>query len=489
MILVAVITATVGLCLVATRDDGATSPEAALHELIDAVEHRDLAGVLVALPPAERLAVTDRLPTLAAQLRTLGLLAGGDDTASAFPVVTVDDLRVTTTPYDTDVAAVDLIGGTLTTSFGTDAGGPVTPEGSQLLVGRGDTAAPASSTTVRDLAVEPVRLIAVREGGGWHISPTYSVVDAMAADGLVPEGGIAVPDVGSGPYAYGAETSEGAVVDLFRAYADSDLDRLVALLAVDEARGLYDYASLILPGTTQLLEDLRVGGQYDVVLNSISTSVEGSGDSRRVRVTGLDLDVRDQIHKQHVVLHDGCLHVDARIEDDDEPYQRHDVCAGEWDDPDAEVRPLDNVVANAAVFGGGAELPTFTVIERNGRWFISPIRSILDATIDTLDQLDASDQRSFLDRLSRSAHAGVGDGLTGSPLPADLTPEERAATLVGRCDALVVDGPDGGAVRDRCVDRLVRTGSIAWDAIAQDRRAGLAPPPEPPLEPPAEPPS
>lgn len=504
VILVLVIVATVGVCLALTRDDGASTPEAAADDLIAAVTAGDAAGVLLALPPTERAALTDRLGDLTGSLRALGLIEGGDDTAPDLPSLSIAGLRVSTTPYDDDVAAVDLIGGQLTLAFGAGEGGPLTDAGRALLEGTGDDAPSGATTITRDLAQEPIRLIALREGGGWHVSITYSVVDALVADG-----GVAVPVIGGGPFGYGATTAEAAVRDLFTAYADSDLDRLIALLATDEARSLYDYAPMILPGTTQLVEDLRATGAYDVQLNGLATEVVGSGGTRRVRVTGLDLDIRDQVRKLHLVLQDGCLHVDYRIDDDDEPYERYDICRDEWDDPDAVSRPLDNAVGNAAVFGGGAELPTFTVVERNGRWFISPIRSLFDATVDTLSALDAADQQAFLERLTRSARAGVGDGLTGDPVPPDLTPEERAAVLIARCDGLLPDQPStaavdpgagggsdpdpggasttpataetfAGATRRDCVDRLVRTGAIVWDAIPEDRRAGLAAPPPPP---------
>jgi hypothetical protein len=508
-----VIVLTVGVCLALTRDDGATTPEAALDQLVDAVESGDASEVLLALPPAERLALAEGFPDLAEHLEALGLLHGGEGSGPGLPRLSVDGLRVATTTYDENVAAVDLIGGTLTIELGPGDDLPLTDAGQELLAGPEGTVAPDGTTITRDLAQEPVRLIAIREGGGWHISIAYSIVDALVADG-----GVAVPAMGNGPFPYGAATAEAAVVDFVRAYADGYLDRLVTLLASDEARSLYDYAPVILPGTSQLVEDLMLMGAYDVQLNNISTAVEGRGDSRTVTITGLDLDIRDQVRKVHIVLADGCLHVDERIDDDDPPFAAYDICAGQWDDPDATDRPLDNPVANAAVFGGGAELPTFTVVERNGRWFISPIRSLLDATTGTLDRLGPDEQRAFLERLVRSARAGVGDGLIGDPLSPDLTPQDRATTLIARCDALVDDdaaapppadgappsetttstapsgsgdGSDPGAasataethaaaVRRDCIDRLVRTGSIAWDAIPEDRRAGLAPPPPAP---------
>jgi hypothetical protein len=514
---VAVIIVSVGVCLALTRDDGSETPEQALDELITAIESGDALGVLDALPPAERRALVDGVPALADPLAGLGLIAGGDGAAS-LPALSVQDLKVSTTAFDENVAAVDLIGGRLTASFEADDGGMLTDAGRELLVGSADTGSASATgltegdlTITRDLAQEPIRLIAIREGGGWHISLAYSIVDALVADG-----GVAVPAMGNGPFAFGAETAESAVTDFVHAYADGYLDRLIALLASDEARSLYDYAPVIVPRTGQLIDDLMLMGAYDVVLNSIATSSEGSGDTRTVTVTGLDLDIRDQVHKVHLTLDNGCLHVDERIDDDDAPYAVYDICSGEWDDPDAVNRPLADIVGNASVFGGGAELPTFTVVERNGRWFISPIRSILDATVGTLDHLGPDEQRAFLGRLVRSVRAGVGDGFIGEPLSPDLTPEARASTLIARCDALVPDDPPAtdppttgapatsttttapagdpatgsdpaaaeatsetraAAVRRDCIDRLVRTGSISWDAITPERRAGLAPPP------------
>src|SRR5215204_4081982 len=94
VILVAAILATVGLCLALTRDDGASTPEGALDELVEAIGSGDALGVLLALPPSERQAVTDRIGDLTSPLAALGLVRSGDDALPSLPSLSVDDLRV-----------------------------------------------------------------------------------------------------------------------------------------------------------------------------------------------------------------------------------------------------------------------------------------------------------------------------------------------------------------------------------------------------------
>jgi hypothetical protein len=208
--------------------------------------------------------------------------------------------------------------------------------------------------------------------------------------------------------------------------------------------------------------------------------VECSGSQRRVRITGLDIDIRDELHKQHLWWADGCFHTDQRINDDDQPYAKSDSCSKDRPRPGDATAPRDNPISSLAVFGGGADLPTFTVIERNGRWFVSPVHTILDSLVDTAETMQPDDLDGFAERWSDSWDGGVGQGISGRPV--EPTAREVAAdpskgavrgkALADRC-AQLTTGPDADAVTAACLKRLVANNRIKVEDLPPAAQAAV----------------
>ena len=206
---------------------------------------------------------------------------------------------------------------------------------------------------------------------------------------------------------------------------------------------MYD-CTPILPQARDTAKAARPRG-FDVQLNQLGTEVSGEGPVREVQITGIDLDIRDEVKKAHVTYDGKCLHTDQRIRDADTPYRKSDTCNGDWGSDDVDTRGRDNPVANLAIFGGGADLPTFTVVERNGRWFISPVRTLLHTLADTVAQLPADKVDVFADRLvAASWRAGAAGGISGDPVVGTVRPDAtdaerhqaRGVALVDACGRL-----------------------------------------------------
>lgn len=439
--LVALIVVLMATFLAFTTDDGADTAEGAAHAMMGAIQDGDLVGVVQQLPPGERRAVVDGTQDLVAPLQRLGLL-GPVDTGHLDGVsFRFDGITTTTTQLDKDVQAIDLTGGTFTAQLAPGGAPMLTDKARTILDRNGVTVDPQTSSYHRDFATDPLRVVAIREGGGWHISLAYSVAEALRSQAGAP-----APKMGTGPPAIGAATPAEAVSEFATAYADGNPGRVLDLIYPDEARVLYDYAPIFLPQATAAAKAAAERGTYDVQLNQLTTSVSGDGPVRKVQVTGADLDIRDEVKKVHVTYDGKCLHTDQRLSDADAPYRKSDTCDGDWGADDVATRDRDNPLANLAVFGGGADLPTFTVVERNGRWFISPVRTLLDSLVKTLDQVPADKVDVLADRLAASWRAGAGGGISGTPLTGEVTRPDatdaerrvaRAAALVDACGRLL----------------------------------------------------
>jgi hypothetical protein len=469
-----VVASAVGV-LAFTTDDGADSPETATRSMLEAVRRNDLVGIVELLPPGERRALRDPVAQLAGHLQTLRLVGRLDPSRVPGLSFTFDDLQLRTSVLDENLMAVDVVGGRMRAEW-MGGGQPLTEHAREILAREwGITIDPVDASYTRDFGRENLRLVTVKEGGGWHVSLAYTVAEAVRLDRGAP-----LEDMGSGPPAIGSNLPEEAVVDFVRAYADGDPERLVTLLYPDEARALYDYAPTFLPTVREAARRADTDGLYDVQLNDVTTAVEGKGTQRRVRITGLDIDIRDELHKQHLWWEEGCFHTDQRINDNDEPYAKSDSCSADRPRPGDDTAARDNPVSALAVFGGGADLPTFTVIERNGRWFVSPVHTLADSLVDTAKLIQPDDLDGFAERWSDSWSAGVGQGISGEPIrptardvAADPTKAAvRAKALADRC-AQLSTGVDGAAVTKACLQRLVAGGKVKVEDLPPDTQASL----------------
>jgi hypothetical protein len=476
LVVVVVVATAVGV-LAFTHNDGAGSPEEATTSMLNAVEDNDVIGIVEQLPPGERRPAQDPVSQISTDLQRLHLIGIVDPTRVAGPQLRFDDVTYETHPLSEEIEAVDLVGGRFTATW-PGGGPPLTDAGRQILQRDFDvTVDPSGSSYTRDFGTDHLRLVAVKEGGGWHVSLAYSAAEAWRQ-----KAGAEVPEMGKGPAAVGADVPEQTVRDLVAAYANGDAERLVTLMFPDEARALYDYAPAFLPAVRAAVAEADQTKSYDVQVNDVEVAVDAtSGDMRHVTITKLDLDIRDEVHKQHITWDGNCFHTDQRITDDGEPFNKTDTCDRDRPKVGDVLAPRDNPVAALDVFGSGSSLPTFTVIERNGRWFISPIGSVLSSMSATMKRLAPEDVDGWADRLGATWKGGAGAGLSGSPITptlADVKKDaskgpERGRNVFAACNALTT-GDGAAQVTALCVQHAVEDGQVAKADLPPEAQALLS---------------
>lgn len=395
---------TTAVFVLGTTHPGAATPEGAVLDLVDALEAGDVVGVLESISPSEQGVMVDGFDSLADGFTGAGVLSGdGSGLAGLVPGVEidVDGLVLRTSELDDQVVFVEAVSGTVVVRV--DAAAVPDPAARAALERQADVRLDDGVEWRRDLSRSPVVFGVVDEGGGYHVSVAYT-----AAEQVRRAGGVPLPDVETRPDAVGSNTPEEVVTDLFSALEARFPLRVAELVSPFDGRALYDYATAWLPGPQQAAD--RAGADEDagrpswrlrvdaldvsVVEGDAGSSADGPG-VRRVRVDRLDATLVDGYAGEQVRVEvggDGCTTwTHADLGPGPTPVVRR-VCPGVgWTDGDGvRVDPPPVSLVDVLTLDGLAGPPTFTVVEREGRWFLSPTRTVIDSLVDGLDDAGAA---------------------------------------------------------------------------------------------------
>lgn len=368
---------------------GAESPQAAVTGLADAISRQDLMSAVSMLPPDEMSGLPSTLKAL------LGKLDGAGMLSSAAPLdgitVRIDDAQTEVEQLSDDVAMVHLRG---RVSVHSDTGEVPAPLRGALGL---------ADNSVRDVSYDlandvprylddrshrGLALMTVKRGGGWYVSPMYTTAE------LIRQGyndshsaGIPRPSFREGDEApKGADSAEGAVRRLLEAdYAD-DIDGMVDALAPDETRVLRDYRdalhriSLGTSGSSHITDlDTHTedgpGGVTYVVVDKFAAEGSGVEGSAQMTVAG------------------NCVNIDVV---DRSSYGSGDSSSKGGCLTDALARE-DTPSAAAAQELLRDERVRFATVERDGSWYVSPMRTATGYVDRWLGMIDKSAVYRLLD--------------------------------------------------------------------------------------------
>lgn len=366
-----------------------TSPEDAVEKLFRAVADEDALGVLEALPPSERDVLKGPLQDIVGELKRLDILSADADLESLAGVeAQVDDLELSSQRIRDGLAEVRIDRGTLTTSADPDRiplGGFVRDVGGDDL-----SQARATGPQDEDLRSEGAQdvMIAVREDDRWYFSVWYTVAELARRESDAP-----LPDPAQRVNANGAGSAEEAVDRFLRAAVSLDLRRMIELLPPDEARALHDYAPLFLDDAQDAGADFR--RSVDVEVTQLDLRTAGQGDDRAlVQIERLAFDAEVREENLRITYRDGC----ASLAPLTGRGRAERFCPGDFGEGAPEL--FDQFLPE------GVDAPQLDVappalglatVRSDGRWYVSPTRTVLDNVVATLKVLDRDDLRALRD--------------------------------------------------------------------------------------------
>jgi hypothetical protein len=407
--------------------DGASTPEAAVRELFEAMAEEDPIGVLQAVAPSERAVLVPVLRRLADELEGHDVASGDLDLNHLAGVRSdLSGLALSVSPLSPDYAEVQVTGGRLQLA----ARLADLPLASSLRsVVLGDVDDPDQG----EIDLRGLTLVAVHEDGGWHVGVQASLANAARDDR--PE--LAQPDfTGAGIPERGAATAEAAAREMIDAIYRNDVRRMIELTPLDQSTTLHVWGPTLVALADASADE--AGAQVDQLQLAVS---DGDDGTTVVRPTAFRWRAQDGGSSTAVVLRDGCYDITARWDGSGAPTTRRS-CASTQD-------PLTSALYGAMTLIGWGPPPALRVVEHDGAWFVSPGWSIAGLAFDTIDALDG-------DEALRVARTYFGDRWAEAPPemfeacgvprpPADASRAEGERAL-RRCEASLPDdytGPFG----------------------------------------------
>jgi len=373
-------------------DEG--SPEKAVEKLLDAASHEDVLGALEAIPPSERDSIKGGLNDIFAQAKRLQLLSDDADLNKLAGIdIEFQDVKLASKSLRDDLASVSFVSGTAKTS----ADPKKLPLGSFVRDVAGSALAEATPTSDSSPATGDDVMVTVKEDGKWYVSIWYSLAESARKDS-----GLSLPDKTSALKAKGAASPETAVNDLLRAGATLDLRRMLELMPPDEARALHDYAPLFLPQAESGVADIKKFFTIDIGTLDLAAATSGDHSLVTVKKLAFTGTAGPPDEKVQFSYADGCVSFGAvggapqrfcanELRDNPEQF------LSQFGIPPIQLPKID--IKNPAV--------GFVTVQRDGDWYVSPTRTVLEDIAGVMRVLD----RSHLDQFKKFAEqmtAGYG---------------------------------------------------------------------------------
>lgn len=328
---------------------GADSPEAAARQLADAIAREDPLAAVDVLAPDEVRTLRSTVDAVSARAAELELVdAAGAPLAGVD--LSVEGLELTTEELAPGFAKVSVRGGTLTVR--TDRSG-LSAVLQRVAERSGDIDGDVDFATARPFDAAPF-VVAVERDGSWYVSVAYTVLEYIrAADGGAPaDYGSARASVAS----LGADSPEAAAEDMLRAAAAGDWLRVLELVPPDEVP-VYDYRAMI------LAQGAESGSSPELTVTEFAAAAETDGGTAKVAVQALVTDRDGQAYR----FADDCAS-SAYLWVDGEPPS--ELCYG--------VASFVPFYAAEPLTVRDAHDVVVTAVERDGRWFVSPVGTALD---------------------------------------------------------------------------------------------------------------
>jgi hypothetical protein len=375
------------------------TPTEAVQALMEAAEKSDVIGVMEQLAPGERdLMIESGVPILE-ELKRLEVLSPAMN-LNAVDGASFDfqGQAFTETVLRDDITAVKVSGGTITSSgtvskiFGGTA--------KDLFGGTSD-----QKPTTENF--DKTTVATVKRDGRWYVSLAYSVAEAARQSSGRP-----MPTATQSVAPTGASSPEEAIREMLNSVGALDARKAISLMDPDEFGALQDYAPLFLSDLEK--ETAKVQGKYTLTFPDLNMTSTKSGNVAKVKISKWSLDLKvNSIEGQpaQLVLDGDCVNA---------------TYAGKTSKRcgDEVAKLPEDLFGESAVDSGFTFNPSetsrnaeYTVVSRNGKWFVAPLRTVLGSVESNLRSVKPADLKGEKGPLGAFPGLNIFSALMGSKVP------------------------------------------------------------------------
>lgn len=363
---------------------GANTPLAAVQGLVKDLNNSDLLGILDDLPPAERTDIGAPIQNAFAQLKRTGVVKSDADLSHVSGVQIAANLTYAPKPVviNDHVQIVEVTGGTLSVA------GDLTkvPFSAQFLkaLGQSGSATHASATTNITDEVQrtghPFRIATQEVDGHWYPSVLYTIADNAAT-----QAGLQAPTAAQQIPAVGAASPDAAASGLVAALVQGNITEAISLSSPVELAALHDYGKLI-ADRVHYSSPARVAG--------IQFSDATSGGITRVTLQSVHVIAGDT--DVTVAVNGSCATV--TVNGDARRFCTSDILdlIGGGEGPFHRQLTAAQRDAIGHVMSGVTSAVALDTVQIDGKWYVEPVRSLLDISGSLLSHLQSGDVTALL---------------------------------------------------------------------------------------------
>lgn len=397
---------------------GEQSPEAAVHEFVEALNSEDVIAAVSILAPSEVGSFGDLYPRIVELAVVEGALESEDWlTGVDFELV---DLETSVVELHPGVALVELRRGTLSMAIDPEAADPVFADSGDLESsitiqrmrdemqdGIDNAAEDVTGLPFSIRAPDGIFLMTINRGDGWFVSPFYTAAEYGRQILDLPPADFTASRENSAP---GAQTPTGVISDLVSMANDYQLEDHFEVLFTSDPGGIYEPLNVFLP-PDELGVLLDYGPSFTAWMEQIGEELEFTAEaaeefSEEIRESfdvrgevSVSVEIREEPRDDGDVvlyLESGSIRMDAVIVDLTVGETMEVELDASWNGMcgqgsliinDESLGSVDDCVPDDALPEGFNEV--FVVVtEVDGDWYISYVETILAyAEIFISDQL------------------------------------------------------------------------------------------------------
>ncbi len=369
-----------------TEPAGPASSDEAVTQMFQALDDDDFVGVAELIHPAERESLAQPIFEMIDNYSRLGIIASSVDTSSS----SLTDIEVDGLTYSVEATGprlhwITTTGGTMTSNANFDP--PAGPLMDRLGIETPDV---QPETVTEDMGTDPVSFAVVEVDGSWYVSLWYTAAETVRREAGEPFLGL-----GNGPTPVGSDSPDAVMEDLVRRVSDFDGEGIITLMDPNEAAALYDYSPHFLGEMKDGLAEAKAQLRDEDISWSVDSVdfVSNEQNGRQiVSFNSIAMTVDVQGEQATVAIADGCLQAQFQGEtidscDNDGEYGELST------DLNEEMKELlDFSEASLAAFSKlDAVDAGMTVVERDGRWYLSMMPTLLGTVNDHLAVLESDD--------------------------------------------------------------------------------------------------